>query len=76
MTEARQITNGHTVGVSGKAVLAFAFPAVAALGTAAASWVVSGNFNTTEIRAAVGGVVLAGVGALGAWLGKTGTVKA
>jgi hypothetical protein len=66
--------NYKTLGISPKAVGAFVYPAVAALLTAVSSWVVSGEFNDNEIRAAVGGVILAGVGALGAFLGRPGNV--
>lgn len=63
-----------TIGLSPKTVLAFLFPLIAALGTAAASWVVTGDFNDTEIRAALGGVILSGVAALGAYRGDPGNM--
>lgn len=63
-----------TIGLSPKAVLAFVFPAVAALLTSAASWAESGEFSTTEIRAAVGGIVLSGIALLGAYVGRPGVV--
>lgn len=64
----------RTNGISPKAVLAFLYPAIAALGTALASWIASGNFNKAEVLTAVGGVILSGVAALGAYIGKPGDI--
>lgn len=51
-----------------KAKFAFLAPLLAALGTAAASWIVSGDFNANEIRAAAGGAVLSAVSGTAAYL--------
>lgn len=64
----------RTIGLSPKAVLAFLFPLIAAAGATVASWIVSGQFDLTEIRTAAGGVVLAGVALVGAWVGRPGEV--
>ncbi len=50
-----------------KAKLAFLVPLLTALGAAVASWIVSGEFNATEIRAAAGGTVLAAVAGISAY---------
>jgi hypothetical protein len=76
MTVAKQITNGETQGIAPKAVLAFVYPVIAALLTAVANWIVSGGgLDLTEVRIAAGGVVLGAIAALGAYVGKTGTVQ-
>lgn len=58
------------LGLSPKAVLAFLFPLIAAVGTAAVSWIASGAFSTTDIKTAAGGLVLSGLALLGAYLGE------
>lgn len=70
----RTIIDGLTEGISPKAVLAFLFPLIAAVGASAASWVISGDLNVTELRVAAGGFLLSSLSALGAWLGRPGTV--
>ena len=65
----------QTLGISPKAVLAFVFPAIAAVGASVVSWISTGNFDASEIRTAVGGVIAAGIAALGAYLGKPGRVR-
>ena len=63
-----------TIGVSPKAIGALVFPLVAAAGAAIASWIVSGEFNDSEIRAAASGVVLALVAFVGAYVRDPGNV--
>jgi hypothetical protein len=60
--------------LSWKAILAFLFPLISALGVALASWLVSGDLGLTEIRAAAGGLVLSALSLLGAYLGKPAPV--
>jgi len=63
-----------TVGLSPKAVLAFLFPAIAAVVASAADWVVSGQFEVTTIRTALAGLLASGLALLGAYVGRPGTV--
>lgn len=58
-----------------KAKLAFLAPLVTALGAAVASWIVSGDFNATEIRAAAGGAVLAAVSGAAAYFANAGRAE-
>ena len=51
-----------------KAKLAFLAPLVVALGSSAASWVITGNFSATEIRTAASGAILGAVSAAATWL--------
>lgn len=51
-----------------KAKLAFLAPLITAVGAAVASWIVSGDFNATEIRAAAGGAALSVVSGAAAYL--------
>jgi hypothetical protein len=56
-----------------KAVAAFLAPLVTAVGAALASWIVTGDFNETETRTAVAGVVLAAVSGISTYLTRAGT---
>ncbi len=58
-----------------KAKAAFLAPVVVALGAALASWAVTGEFNATEIRTAVSGAILAGVGSIATWLTPAGLAE-
>jgi hypothetical protein len=63
-----------TRGISPKAVAALVWPVVVAAGAAVASWVVSGDFNDTEIRTAVGGAIAAVISFVGAYVSDPGDV--
>lgn len=63
-----------TLGISPKAVLAFLFPLVVALGVAVANWIVTGSFDADSVRAALAGLVTSGLALLGAYVGKPGNV--
>lgn len=65
-----------TIGLSPKAVLAFLFPLIAAVGGSLVSWIATGDFNDAEIRAALGGLVTSGLALLGAYIGQPGNVQA
>lgn len=67
-------TPSKTSGISPKAVLAFLFPAVATAAGVLADWIVTGDLDVATLRAAAAGVVLSAVAALGAYLGRPGTV--
>lgn len=58
-----------------KAKLAFLAPLVTALGAAVVSWVVSGDFNATEVRAAAGGAVLALVSSIATYFTPAGKAR-
>lgn len=60
---------------SNKAKLAFLAPLLTAVGAAAASWIVSGDFNASEIRAAAGGAALALVSGGATWLAPAGKAQ-
>lgn len=64
------------VGLSRKAALALLYPVVAAALATAASWVVTGDFNDTEIRTAVSGAILGLAAFFGAYKGDAGTTTA
>ena len=64
----------QTLGLSPKAILAFAFPLITAIAAALASYIVTGNFSDSEIRTALGGLVTSGLALLGAYVGKPGTI--
>lgn len=64
-----------TIGLSPKAILAFAYPLIAALVTAATSALATGNFSTTEIVVAITGLGTSALALLGAYVGKPGNVK-
>lgn len=64
-----------TIGLSPKAVLAFFYPLIAALVTAATSALATGNVSTTEIVVAITGLGTSALALLGAYVGKPGTVK-
>lgn len=53
-----------------KARAAFLAPLILALGSAVGSWIVTGEFNATEIRTAAGGGALALSAGVAAWLAK------
>lgn len=63
-----------TIGLSPKAVLAFALPLIAAIAASIADWAVSGQFEVTTIRTALAGLIASGLALLGAYLGKPGNV--
>ena len=62
------IVNVVRIMDTNKAKLAFLAPLLTAVGTAVASWIVSGDFNANEIRAAAGGAVLSVVSGGAAYL--------
>jgi energy-converting hydrogenase Eha subunit A len=64
----------ETVGLSPKAIAAFFAPVVIAVGAAAASWIVTGNFDDTEVRTALGGAVAGVLSFVGAYLAQPGNV--
>ena len=64
----------RTRGISPKAVLAFCFPFVTTVAGVTSSWVVTGNFNGTELRLGVAGLIASSLAALGAYVGRPGTV--
>lgn len=55
-----------------KAKVAFLAPILAAVLTSVGSWVVSGDFNDTEIRAAVAGVLYGAAAGVGTYLTGAG----
>ena len=64
-----------TKGLSPKAVLAFCFPAIASIGGALGTYIVTGDLDTEAIRVAAGGLVSSGLALLGAYLGAPGELK-
>lgn len=68
------VAEAKTLGISPKAVLAFLFPLISATAVAVGNWISVGSFDTDSVKAVLAGLVLSGVSALGAWLGKPGTV--
>lgn len=58
-----------------KAKLAFLAPLLTAVGASVASWIISGDFNASEIRAAAGGAVLAAVSGGATWLVPAGRAE-
>lgn len=65
----------ETVGLSPKALAAFAWPTVVAVGAAVASWIATGDFNATEIRTALGGFITGVIAFIGAYIAKPGDVR-
>lgn len=63
-------TKYRTLGISPKMVLAFLFPAISTIAGTFAYWIVSGDLNVTELRAAGAGLLLSAVAALGAYIGR------
>ena len=61
--------------ISPKAIAALVWPVVVAAGAALASWVVSGEFNDSEIRTAIGGAITSIVAFFGAYLAQPGPVE-
>lgn len=59
---------------SPKAVLAFLFPLIAAIGVSVANWIATGEFDANSVRLAAGGAVTACLAALGAYVGRPGDV--
>ena len=47
----------RTKGISPKAILAFCFPAIASIGGAVTTWIVTGHLDEEAIRVAAGGLV-------------------
>ena len=68
------MTTHRTNGLSPKAVLAFFYPAIGSVVSAVSSWIVTGNFNDSEIRVAVAGLGASGLALLGAYVGKPGDI--
>lgn len=60
--------------ISPKAVLAFLFPAIAAVVASGADWVASGQFDVTTVRTAVAGLGASLLALLGAYVGRPGDV--
>ena len=58
-----------------KAKAAFLAPVLLALAAAAANWLVTGEFDATEIRVAAGGAVLAAASALATYLAPAGRAE-
>lgn len=56
--------------ISPKAILAFLLPTLTTLAAVAGSWIVTGDLNESELRAAAAGLLASGVAALGAYAGK------
>jgi hypothetical protein len=69
------LTAVRTLGISPKAVAAFVYPALVAVSAAVVSWIATGNFDATEIRTSLGGLIAGAVAALGAYLHAPGTVE-
>lgn len=65
----------RTVGLSPKAVLAFLYPLIATAVGVLGSWIVTGEFNDTELRTALAGTGASAVALLGAYLGRPGIVR-
>lgn len=63
-----------TLGISDKAILAFFYPLIVALLGAAVNWISTGQFDGDTVKLAASGVILSGLSALGAYVGKPGTV--
>jgi hypothetical protein len=68
------MTTGRIVELldKNKAYAAFLAPLLTAVAAAVASWIVTGNWSDTELRAAAGGVVLAVASALATYLTPAG----
>lgn len=64
----------RTNGLSPKAVLAFLYPAIGSIVSAVSSWIITGNFNDSEIRVAIAGLGASGLALLGAYVGKPGDI--
>lgn len=64
-----------TVGISPKAIAALVWPAVVAAGAAVASWIVTGEFNDSEVKVALAGVVTSLITFAGAYVADPGEVK-
>jgi len=64
----------RTVGLSPKAVLAFLFPFLTAIGAVVISWITTGEWNEQETRVAVAGLVASGLALVGAYVGNPGNV--
>jgi len=69
-----RIINGTTQGRSPKAIAALLWPLITALAASLVSWLISGDFNSTELRTSIGGAVLSVVAGIGAALSQTGTI--
>lgn len=63
-----------TKGLADKAVKALLWPLAASLLGTVASWVVTGDFNESEVRTAIGGAILSAVSFGGAYFGSPGKV--
>lgn len=75
MQETGKTVSALPFNIAPKAVLAFVYPVIAATATAVVAWVVGGEvFDVQPIKVALGGVILGGVSALGAYIGKAGVV--
>ena len=65
----------RTIGLSPKAVLAFLYPTIATVAYTTGSWIATGDFNASEVRVALAGLVAAAVAALGAYVAEPGNVR-
>ena len=64
-----------TRGISPKAVLAFLYPTIATIAATIGSWIVTGDFNESEIRTAAAGLLASAVAYIGAYVGRPGDVR-
>lgn len=53
-----------------KPFLAFLFPFITTVATLSSDFVITGNFDMLKLRVAIGGLILSGVAALGAYIGS------
>ena len=64
-----------TQGISPKAIAALVWPAVVAAGVAAASWITTGQFNDSEVKIALAGVLTSIISFAGSYIAPAGEVK-
>jgi hypothetical protein len=69
------VKQGNTQGVSPKAILAAALPAIATLIGVLGGWAASGEFDRPETVAAVTGLATSVLAFVGAYIGVPGTVS-
>jgi len=74
---AAQIAIGRVVSLieANKAKAAFLAPVVVTFGAAIASWIVTGSFDATEIRTALGGAVTGAISGIATWLAPAGRAE-
>jgi len=58
-----------------KAKAAFLAPVIAALAAAVGSWIITGNFDATEIRTAAGGAIGGAISGVATWLASAGRAE-